>query len=70
MNYNIIDNNTFLNIINDNINNKKPTSVIRKGDGENIIIGYGINKGIKLKKYFKKLRHFNIRYYDIVFQKY
>ncbi len=68
-NISITNNQLLLKIIN-RVNNKVPTSVIRKGDGENIIIAYGIHKGIKLKKYVKKLRHFNIRYYDIKFQKY
>ena len=52
------------------IKNKNPLSVIRKGDGENVIIGYNVIKGIKLIKYLRKLRHFNIRRLDIKFQKY
>ena len=66
----IIDNDDLLRDIKDKVENKLPTSVVRKGDGENVIIGYGEIKGIKLTKYLKKLRHFNIRYYDISFQKY
>ena len=50
--------------------NKIPTSLVRKGDGENIIIGFGISKGIKISKYLKKLRHFNISYYNLNFQKF
>jgi len=50
------------------IENKIPTSLVRKGDGENIIIGFGISKGIKFLKYLKKLRHFNISYYNYSFQ--
>ena len=57
-------------IIIQNVKNKIPTSIIRKSDGENIIIGYGQVKGIRLKKYLKKLRHFNISYFDFSFQKY
>lgn len=66
----IIDNKTFLSLLNKKIKEKSPLSVIRKGDGENIIIAYGIHNGIRLKKYVKKLRHFNIRYYDFKFQKF
>ena len=36
------------------IENKIPTSLVRKGDGENIIIGFGVSKGIKFLKYLKK----------------
>lgn len=69
-NYNsIIDTEKLLYKIISNVKNKRPTSVVRKGDGENIIIGYGICDGIKFKKYLKKLRHFNIRYLDVSFQK-
>ena len=53
----IIDNKTFLSLLNKKIKEKSPLSVIRKGDGENIIIAYGIHNGIRLKKYDKKLRH-------------
>ena len=65
-----IDNQTLLNVIDESIKNKLSLSVIRKGDGENVIIGYKIIKGIKMIKYLRKLRHFNIRRYDIKFQKY
>ena len=53
-----------------NINNKIPSSFIRKGDGENIIIGYRMISDIKLRKYLKILRIMNIRYSHISFQKY
>ena len=65
-----IDNQTLLTQIEKSIENKISLSVIRKGDGENVIIGFNIIKGIKLIKYLRKLRHFNIKYYDIKFQKY
>ena len=63
-------NDDLLEQISNRMDKKIPTSVVRKGDGENIFIGYRINKGIKLRKFIKKLRHFNIRYFDISFQKY
>ena len=65
-----IDNNTLLKIINKSIEKKIPLSVVRKGDGENVIIGFKSIKGIGIIKYLKKLRHFNIKRYDIKFQKY
>ena len=62
--YNVsISNDELLEIIINKVKNKTPASIIRKSDGENIIIGYGSVKGIKLKKYIKKLRHFNISYF-------
>jgi len=67
--YNIkISNNELIKIIIDRYNKKIPTSVIRKSDGENIIIGYKKVKGIKARKFFKKLRHFNISYLNFQFQ--
>ena len=67
--YNVsISNDELLKIIISKVENKIPTSIIRKSDGENIIIGYGSVKGIKLKKYIKKLRHFNISYFNFKFQ--
>tara|TARA_Y100001970_G_scaffold282988_1_gene397078 strand:- start:232 stop:1011 length:780 start_codon:yes stop_codon:yes gene_type:complete len=65
-----IDNYDLLIQIEEAIKNKTSLSVIRKGDGENVIIGYNVIKGIKLIKYLRKLRHFNIRRFDIKFQKY
>tara|TARA_B100000686_G_C16499861_1_gene816469 strand:+ start:77 stop:844 length:768 start_codon:yes stop_codon:yes gene_type:complete len=65
-----IDNKELLTRIEQSIETKTPLSIIRKGDGENVIIGFNVIKGIKLIKYLRKLRHFNIRRCDIKFQKY
>lgn len=65
-----ISNDELLYKIKHHIDNKIPLSVIRKSDGENVIIGYRNIKGIKLYKYLKKLRHFNISYLNISFQKF
>ena len=65
-----ISNKELLNKINYHIDNNIPLSVIRKGDGDNVLIGFNKIRGIKLSKYFKKLKHYNIRRYDIKFQKY
>ena len=68
--YNIkISNNKLLKIIDDKIKKSLPISVIRKSDGENVILGYLNINGIKTIKYFKKLRHFNINYFNFSFQK-
>ena len=61
-------NNDLIKLIIDRYNKKIPTSVIRKSDGENIIIGYKKIKGIKTRKFLKKLRHFNISYFNFKFQ--
>ena len=52
------------------IQKSKPGSYIRKGDGENIILGYRTLNQISFLKYRKKLIHFNIRIWDIKFQKF
>ena len=65
-----IDNNQLLDLILDKINKKGPLSVVRKGDGENVIIGFNVIHGIKTVKYLRKLRHFNIRIINFKFQKF
>jgi len=57
-----------LNFILEIINSHKPASFIRKGDGENIFLGYKILPKISFFKYRKKLIHFNIRIWDKQFQ--
>ena len=42
-----IENNQLLEIIKNKIDSKTPLSVVRKGDGENVIIGYNVVHGIK-----------------------
>ena len=66
----LIDNNKLLKIIQKSINKSTPLSVIRKGDGENVIIGFNVINGIKIIKYLRKLRHFNIRLFNLKFQKF
>ena len=69
--YNIsISNNQLLLEMINRVENNIPSSIIRKSDGENVIIGYKNIKGIKLRKYLKKLRHFNISYFNFSFQKF
>lgn len=65
-----ISNNQLLLDIKDRVEKKVPSSIIRKSDGENVVIGYKNVKGIRLIKYLKKLRHFNISYFNISFQKF
>ena len=64
----LIDTSSLISIINQAIENHKALSVIRKGDGENIFIGYGVIPIIPWKKYRKKLKHYNISIWNIPFQ--
>tara|TARA_Y100000768_G_scaffold242001_1_gene183370 strand:+ start:189 stop:959 length:771 start_codon:yes stop_codon:yes gene_type:complete len=64
----LIDNNKLLKIIEKSIDEGLPLSVVRKGDGENVLIGFNKIKGISINKYLKKLKHFNIRKLDFKFQ--
>ena len=50
------------------VEQKIPASFIRKSDGENIILMYGILNSIPFKNYRKKLIHYNISIWDISFQ--
>jgi len=52
------------------LSNLEPGSYIRKGDGENIIIGYRTINKISFFRYRKKLIHFNIPIWNISFQKF
>tara|TARA_Y100000996_G_scaffold630_1_gene571 strand:- start:1233 stop:2015 length:783 start_codon:yes stop_codon:yes gene_type:complete len=63
-----INNNQLFQIIKDRINKKASLSIVRKGDGENVIIGYKVVNGIKMIKYLRKLRHFNISITNFKFQ--
>ena len=57
-----------LSLILKNINDVSQGSFIRKGDGENIVLMYGILNSIPFKNYRKKLIHYNISLWDISFQ--
>jgi len=57
-----------LSLILKNINDGYQGSFIRKGDGENIVLAYGILNSIPFKNYRKKLIHYNISIWDISFQ--
>ena len=50
------------------IEQKIPSSFIRKGDGKNIVLGFRSIANIPFLKYRKKLVHFNIKLWDISFQ--
>ena len=62
----LIDNNKLLKLLK-NLQ-MKDCAVVRKGDGENVLIGFNKIKGISINKYLKKLKHFNIRKLDFKFQ--
>ena len=57
-----------LSLILKNINDGYQGSFIRKSDGENIVLMYGILNSIPFKNYRKKLIHYNISIWDISFQ--
>ena len=57
-----------LSLILKNINDGYQGSFIRKSDGENIVLSYGILNSIPFKNYRKKLIHYNISIWDISFQ--
>ena len=64
----ILNQNQCLRRILHGINESEPGSYIRKGDGENIFLGYRKLNQISFFKYRKKLIHFNIRIWDKQFQ--
>lgn len=45
-----------------------PTSIVRKGDGENMVLGYGLLPTIPRKWYYKKMYHYNVYPWQIRFQ--
>ena len=64
----ILNQDQTLNFILGIINSHKPASFIRKGDGDNIILAYGIVDSIPFHRYRKKLIHYNIPVWDFPFQ--
>ncbi len=66
----IIDSAVLIRDIDQAWRDKRPLSIVRKGDGENIFISYGVFPQIPRKRYRKKLKHFNILPWDQAFQLY
>ena len=66
----IIDNDILLNMIDNHINEGIPSSFIRKGDGENIVIGYKKIDGIKFKDFNRMMRIMNVRLFNYKFQEF
>ena len=67
---NIITDENLLSLIINNIENKIPSSFIRKGDGENIVVGYQKIDSIKFKDFKHMMRIMNIRLFSLNFQRY
>ena len=63
----IIDNDFLLNMIDNHINEGIASSFIRKGDGENIVIGYKKIDGIKFKDFNRMMRIMNVRLFNYKF---
>ena len=61
-------NTEMLELLIERVSQRQPTSVIRKGDGENLVLGYGVLPDVSRKWYFKKLYHFNVYPWQIAFQ--
>ena len=66
----IMDNDILLNMIDKHINEGIASSFIRKGDGENIVIGYKKIDGIKFKDFNRMMRIMNVRLFNYKFQKF
>ena len=66
----IMDNDILLNMIDNHINEGIASSFIRKGDGENIVIGYKKIDGIKFKDFNRMMRIMNVRLFNYKFQEF
>ena len=64
----MLNQNQSISFILNQVKTNTPSSFIRKGDGENIVLAYGIIESIPLVHYRKKLIHFNIPIWNIPFQ--
>ncbi len=65
---NILNQDQTIHYILNQVKTKTPSSFIRKGDGENIVLAYGVIESIPFHRYRKKLIHFNIPIWKIPFQ--
>ena len=66
----IIDNDILLTMINNHIDEGIASSFIRKGDGENIVIGYKNIGEIKFKDFSRMMRIMNVRLFNYKFQEF
>lgn len=66
----ILSEEEFLKQLTHRIENRIPTSAIRKSDGENVVLAFGVLDSIPRKKYLKKMKHYNIRPWEIGFQQF
>ena len=66
----ILSNNLVIKKINHAIKNRIPSSFIRKGDGENIVIGYKFLDEVKLKDFYRMMRIMNISVLNFKFHKF
>ncbi len=64
----ILADEVFLNLLTDRLRQGEPTSAVRKGDGENIVLGYGLKKDFPFSNYRKKMKHFNVHLWDLPLQ--
>ncbi len=66
----ILSNNLVIKKINHAIKNRIPSSFIRKGDGENIVIGYKFLNEVKLKDFYRMMRIMNVGILNFKFHKF
>ncbi len=64
----ILGDEAFLNILAERLQHREPTSAVRKGDGENIVLGYGLTREVPFQKYRKKMKHYNVHIWDLALQ--
>jgi len=50
------------------VEDRVPTSIVRKSDGENVMLAYGVVSMVQRKHYYKKLYHYNAYPWQIRFQ--
>ncbi|MCF7796635.1 MAG: hypothetical protein K9N11_04205 [Lentisphaeria bacterium] len=56
----ILTTNELISALSDRVTRRVPTSIIRKSDGENVVLGYGVIPSIPTRWYYKKMYHYNV----------
>ncbi len=64
----ILSNDDLLKQLQHRIDNRIATSAVRKSDGENVVLAFGVYPEIPMKKYLKKLEHYNLKPWNLGFQ--
>ncbi len=64
----ILSDEAFLKILSERLQRGEPTSAVRKGDGENIVLGYGLTNDFPFERYRKKMKHYNVHMWNLALQ--